>query len=151
MVKKMRGKCPRCCPDGGACFTIEHEYTEDGKWQRHKKCSNCNLMIPIRKIKPSGKPTLNQQKIIDKIVGLFGGIPEITMHGRDVWLSLKNYEGRHLFDGQSLYGTISVNGRYQITLQRLFGDEKITDDIGIDVYLTKRLRTTNDKVAKNHS
>jgi hypothetical protein len=127
MVKTLRGKCPRCCPDGGAVFD---------NWVTQKECRNCGLVIHIRKIKPSGKITKSQQGVLDQIIEAFGGTPEISMIGRSVFLKLVNRE-RNWMLGDSLFGSIGVNGKFKITLQRLGGDAIITDRIGINVYLRK--------------
>jgi hypothetical protein len=135
-IKVYHGKCPRCCPDGGACFSPT--YLEDGL---AKQCNNCGHIINLRKRpRATGKPNATQQRVINRITSLFGGIPEITPvspTSRRVWISLKNYD-RPMLVGDSLFGTIGPNGAFKITLQRLFGDKVLTDDIGLDVYLAWR-------------
>jgi hypothetical protein len=128
MTKTLRGKCPRCCPDGGAIFD---------NWVTQKECRNCGLVIPIRKIKPSGKPSKSQERILKQIIDAFGGTPETEMIGRSMFLKLVNRE-RNWILGDSLFGTIGVGGKFKIELQRaLVPNAIITDKIGIDVYLRK--------------
>jgi hypothetical protein len=128
MTKTLRGKCPQCCPDGGAVFD---------NWGTHKECRNCGLVIPIRKIKPSGKPSKSQERILKQIVDAFGGTPETEMIGRKMFVKLVNRE-RNWILGDSLFGTIGVGGKFRIELQRAFVPNAIiTDQIGIDVYLRK--------------
>lgn len=126
MAKTIHGKCPRCCPDGGAIFS---------RWgAEEKKCHNCHLVLPFRRIKPTGKPTPSQDRILAQVVQLFGGTPEIRMIGRTLWFSLVNRERNWLL-GDSLFGTIEPKGKFKITLQRIGGDKVLTDQIGLKVYL----------------
>lgn len=126
-----RAKCPRCLPDSPhACFSW---------WgSDEKRCNNCGHVLKVRK-RPTGngKPTRRQQRILDRIASAFGGTLEVAMHGRNVWMSLKNYEGRKWFEGQCAFGTIGVMGKLDITLPRVIADDvKIRDMIGVEVYLT---------------
>lgn len=136
-VKKERsivGKCPNCCPDGGAIFHLKYDFETKATV---KSCMNCGHNLPYRKIKPSCKPTPSQEKVIARIMTAFGGeIEKREMIGRKVWFTAKNSE-RHWISGDSIYGTVGVNGKFEVTLLRLGGDAKITDDIGISVYLRK--------------
>jgi hypothetical protein len=122
-AKVYRGKCPRCCPDGGAYF--RGGFNDEMEWG--KVCENCGHWRPIRALRIPSRPNARQQRIIDRIVEVFGGEPEVTMHGRKAWLSLRNYDGRKWHEGQSLFGTIGPRGAIRITLQRLFGDVRIRD------------------------
>ncbi len=125
-MKTLRGKCPRCCPDGGACFEIFSDV---------KKCTNCHLEIPRRKYTKSGTVTPCQQKTIDKILATFGGeIEKLEMIGRKVWITIENKNRNWIF-GDMVYGTISVNGHFSLTLSGMGNPPKITDWIGVSVYL----------------
>ena len=143
-TKTMRGKCPKCCPDGGAIFSREYEPVGDtDKWHWVKKCRNCGFEKPIRKTnyKPDG-PNAKQQRIITRIVEAFGGTHEVKMMGRRVWITAKNYEGRKFFEGQSFFGTIGPKGALNITLQRPFGDAQIKDLYwDVRTYLTTKQAT----------
>lgn len=132
-TKTIRGKCPNCCPDGGAEFKLEYDYDID---KIVKCCCNCGHKLPFRLVKPTGKITPSQRKVIDRITSAFGGTHEATLMGRKVWLSGKNYEDRNFITGDSYYGTIGPGGAFEITLQTIGNGVKITDDIGIKVYLT---------------
>jgi hypothetical protein len=122
----IKGRCRECCPDGGAIFD---------RWgANEKKCRNCGTVFPFRRIKPTGKPTPSQQRVIDLVTKTFGGELKTEIIGRKVWFSTHN-PARHWISGDSLYGTIHPGGRFEITLQRIGGDVKITDTIGISVYL----------------
>jgi hypothetical protein len=139
-TKTVRGKCPNCCPDGGAIFTVERDWDKiDQNIDDNsmiKRCHNCDHKFPFRQIKATGKITPSQQKVINRITSAFGGTYEIKMIGRKVWLSGKNYEDRNWITGDSYYGTIGPGGAIEITLQRCGEGPKITDNIGIEVYLT---------------
>jgi hypothetical protein len=134
--KSYRGKCPRCCPDGGAYF--RGGFNESMEWG--KVCTCCGHWRHIRATRIPSRPNARQQRIIDKIVALFGGRPELTMHGRKAWLSPRNYEGRHWADGQALWGTIGPRGAIKLSLARLGDDITITDMIGVEVYLQARIK-----------
>lgn len=130
-MKTLRGKCPRCCPEGGACFTFC--YTEDGK--PGKKCSNCHLEIVKRKYTRSDKPTPSQQKVIDLVLSTFGGeVKDQKMIGRKVWISVENNNRNWIF-GQMVYGSISVNGSFKLHLSGIGTPSEIKDEIDIRVYL----------------
>ncbi len=131
MTKTLRGRCPRCCPNGGACF--RKTWNDDG--QRVKECLNCHLMLPIRTIKKTGKPNATQQRRLDHIIALFGGTLEIKMIGRKVWFSLENRERNYLY-GNLIYGTIGPAGAFKITMPQLLSESKIlTDTISLNVWL----------------
>jgi hypothetical protein len=133
--KTVRGKCPRCCPDGGAVFEVMSEYDFDTKTERHyRKCNNCFLKLEIKKRPPSGKPNARQARLLAKILERFGGEQESHMVGRKVWVSGKNY-ARGCLNGESYFGTIGSNGKLDLTFQAFGRDVKITDMIGVDVYL----------------
>jgi hypothetical protein len=138
--KTLHGKCPRCCPNGGACFT--RTYDDDSR--PVKKCTNCHLELPLRKVKATGKPNQTQERVLARLKETFGGTFEVKMIGRKVWLSATN-ENRPWHEGTGLYGTIGPNGAMSLKLSRLFGDPPvITDDIGIDVYLSGRGHGSNN-------
>jgi hypothetical protein len=132
-TKTIRGKCPNCCPDGGACFELDYDYDTDSTV---KRCQNCGHKLPFRRIKGTGQITPSQKKVIDRVTSAFGGTYEIKMIGRKVWLSGKNYEDRNFITGDFYFGTIGPGGAFEITLQTIGNGVKITDDIGIKVYLT---------------
>ena len=132
-TKTINGKCPNCCPDGGAIFTVELDWDaidrgEDSE-KRVKRCHNCGHKFPFRQ-------TPSQQRVVSQIVAAFGGTYEVKMMGRKVWLSGKNYEDRNWITGDSYFGTIGPKGAFEITLQGYGKGTKITDEIGIKVYLT---------------
>ena len=133
-LRNIRGKCPRCCPDGGALF--DRAYDDEVK-HLGKRCQNCGLWLPVRKTnyKPAA-PNQRQQWTIEQLAEAFGGSCEVRMIGRDAWVTLKNYEGRNFYLGQSAYGTIGPRGAFSITLQRPFGDKVCRDGFDIRNYLT---------------
>jgi hypothetical protein len=130
--KTIRGKCPNCCPDGGAVFHLEYDFETHAMV---KSCMNCHHKLPFRKITPTGKATPSQEKALNRIMTAFGGeIERREMIGRKLWFSAKNPQ-KSMFLGDSLFGTIGVSGKFEVTLQRIGGDAKITDEIGVKVYL----------------
>lgn len=138
-TKTIRGKCPNCCPDGGACFTIELDWDAIDRGEdtnrKVKRCNNCHHTLPFRRIKATGKPTTSQQRILDQVMDVFGGtIEKQEMIGRKLFFTATN-PAKSMWTGNSLFGTIGVGGSFKITLQRIGGDAKITDNIGISVYL----------------
>lgn len=130
-MKTLRGKCPRCCPDGGACFKVEYDY-DTGK--DVKKCTNCYLMLPLRRVKASGKPTTKQQEVIDRVRATGWTVDEVKMIGRKVWITF-SHPTRSWLLGNTGFGTIGVCGAFELKLQTIGKDAVITDDIGIKVYL----------------
>jgi hypothetical protein len=127
MTKTLRGKCPRCCPDGGACF----ERYGDAE----KRCNNCHLVLPFRRIKPTGKATASQQEAIDRILATFGGtVTKLEMIGRKAWVEIKN-PARHWALGDTVYGAIGAGGKLELKMHRLYGDAIIRNDIDVSVYL----------------
>jgi len=134
--KNIRGKCPNCCPDGGAIF--DRDYDDAGE-RYGKRCLNCGLWLPTKKAADPNPvaPNATQQAWIDRLAAAFGGEHEVKMIGRKAWITLTNYDGRHYFDGQAAYGTIGPNGAIEITLQRPFvGDKVCRDARDIHNYLT---------------
>lgn len=133
--KTICGKCPNCCPGGGAIFRLEHDFETNATV---KSCMNCGHKLPFRRVKPTGQPTSSQLRVLLQVKKAFGveACKEISMVGRKVWFTMVNRD-RSMFLGDSLFGTIGVGGAFEITLQRIGGDVKITDDIGIKVYLKK--------------
>jgi hypothetical protein len=132
--KTIRGKCPNCCPDGGAIFHLKYDFEISALV---KSCMNCGHKLPYRTIKSTGKETPSQKRVIARVLEVFGGeIEKREMIGRKVFFSVNNPE-RNMFLGDSLFGTIGPGGKFEITLQRFGGDAKITDDIGISVYLRR--------------
>lgn len=134
----VRGKCPACCPDGGAIFTVGADWAayDRGETDRRiKKCINCGLSLPFRAVRPTGRKTYSQIRALARIGDAFGGeITKQKMIGRDLWVEMKN-PARGMILGDSLFGTIGPGGKLKITLQRLFGDAVIQSDIDIKVYL----------------
>jgi len=126
-TKVYRGRCPRCCPDGGACFE---------RWgAAEKRCNNCHLVLPFRAVKPTGRPTPAAERALERVMVAFGGeVTERRMIGRKLWITAKN-PARHMTKGDMLYGAIGPCGKLELTLCRLYGDAKIRDDIDISVYL----------------
>lgn len=121
--------CPVCCPTGGAYFR-PHGSTE---W----RCENCGHTTPRRTIKPTGRVTRSQQRVIDKLRGQ-GWLVKTEMIGQRVWVTgerdLGN-PGQNLLLGTTFYGTVGPRGRVRLDFHR-FGDSKtITDDVGIEVYM----------------
>ena len=134
-AKTIRGTCPRCCPDGGAIFEILFSFDYDTeKSIRIKKCNNCHIEIPIKKMPKRDKPNEEQTRMAAKILESFGGEQESHMIGRNLWISGKNY-ARGCINGESYFGTIGPRGKLDITFQQFRSDVKITDDIGVEVYL----------------
>ena len=130
-AKTIRRKCPICCPDGGAIFTVQYDLDNDSTI---KRCNNCGYKLPFRQVKPTGKLTPSQQKVIDRIVRMGWTIQIERMIGRKVWISAVN-RGRSIFFGDSLFGMLGVGGSFEITLQKVGGDKKLRDDIDLGVYL----------------
>ena len=129
MSKPTCRKCDRCCPDGGAfCDPIRDA---DGRtaWQ----CRNCHNVMPRRVIKATGKLTPKQRSVIERIKTLFGGTLQHEFIGRKVFITANN--NRNWIAGNMLSGVIGPAGKLELTLYRLGGDKKITDRIGIEVYL----------------
>lgn len=133
-TKTLRGKCPRCCPDGGACFTREYDHDENGNWSWVKKCNNCFLVLPIRKVVASGKPSKSQQRVLDKITNWGWIIKEQRLIGRKLWVTAEHPTKSWVL-GNQLCGTLGVSGSFKINLYRLGGDRPLTDDIDLEVYL----------------
>ena len=133
-MKSIYGKCPKCCQDGGAIFHLEYDFETKGTV---KSCMNCGYKRPYRKNKPTGKETPSQKKVLGRVLAAFGGaIEKREMIGRKVFFSMVNRD-RSMWVGDSLFGVIGPGGKFEITLQRIGSDAKITDDIGIKVYLKK--------------
>lgn len=132
MLKNKIGKCPTCCPTGGAI--LKATYDDDNKvWQ----CMNCGVEQPRRVNKSSGEMTPSQQAVV-RALEAKGWKVETRMIGRNVFVKGDKDRGSpalNLFSGDKLYGKIGVRGSFELTLMRFGPDVKITDDIGISVYL----------------
>lgn len=128
-----RGKCPRCCPDGGAIFTDESRL-EDHKFIPVWACNNCPQTIPRRTNKPTGKQSKAQATTVARLAGAGWVIEKQELVGRNLWVSA-THPGRKWFEGDHLFGTIGVRGKVKITLIRVGGDAVVTGRIGMKVYL----------------
>lgn len=125
--KTLRGKCPRCCPDGGACFERQYDGT--------KKCNNCHLIVPMRKVKSVGETlSPSQRRVIDRVVAAGWTLEKQEWIGRKAWVVFK-HPTRGWFLGDSVYGSIGPNGRIDLKLQRLGPEKVMRDDIDLDVYM----------------
>jgi hypothetical protein len=115
MAKTLRGKCPFCCPDGGAEF-------------RHygitKVCVNCGHEYPVRqRRKPTGSNKV-QKRAIERILYLFGGeVTKQELIGHKVWITVRN-AARSIYDGNWVYGTIGPRGALRLLLPRFFGEDR---------------------------
>jgi len=126
-------KCTRCCPDGGAICDRTTDIDGKPQWE----CRNCGCEMPRRIAKPSDKPSTTQARRLAKLVELFGDatvIEKQEMMGTKLWVTLRN-DVRKWFNGNLCYGTIGRNGKLKLTLAKMFGDSKINDMIGANVYL----------------
>jgi hypothetical protein len=128
VVNDLRGKCPLCCPDGGARFRL---YGSD-----QKQCQNCGNILPFRRVKATGKITRSQQQAIDRLLAAFGGsITNQKMIGRNVWVEIEN-PARDWIKGDMVYGTIGVRGGLDLSLSRVVGSNVlIKNEIDVRVYL----------------
>jgi hypothetical protein len=127
-TKTFTGKCPNCCPDGGAEFK---------RWgMNEKRCVNCHHVLPLRQVKPSGKPTVSQEKAIARVLAVFGGsVIKQEMIGRKVWVEIRNDE-RHWVRGDFVYGAIGPCGQLDLKMPRFgAGEALIQNDIDVSVYL----------------
>lgn len=136
-MNRKTGKCPKCCPEGGAIFHAESNYNyETEKFDRVWICQNCGEKLPRRVVsrKPT-KPTPTQEDVLAKLKEAFGGeIVRTELIGRTFSFKIEN-ESRAWYKGRLLAGFIGPNGKMDVTLYRLGGDVKINDDIAISVYL----------------
>lgn len=122
-------KCPSCCPDGGAIFTVYGS----AEW----RCNNCGHTTPRRKNSPQPKVTASQQAVLTLLTRL-GWTLETKFIGRGVWVVGRKDRGNatsNLILGDSFYGNIGVRGTFKLNLQRFGGDKVITDNAGAEVYL----------------
>lgn len=126
-IKTYRGKCPNCCPDGGACFE---------RWgDTEKKCNNCGHVMKFRRIKATGKISPSQQRVIDRILGLGWKVEKQEFIGRKLWIDFL-HPTKDWMIGNRTYGTIGINGSFKLKIERPFVPEKtLIDNIDIDVYL----------------
>lgn len=130
-----RGRCPRCCPDGGAVFGFEYGATRAGDaWV----CRNCGYQRPARKRKPVTGPNRRQAALADRIRGM-GWAVEVKMIGRNAWLSCARElkPGLGLFFGDRAYGTVGPRGKIALTFMRFGGDKRLTDAIAVNVYMAR--------------
>ncbi len=128
-TKTLHGRCPNCCPDGGACF--DRVFGDDG-WA--KKCTNCFHIYPIRKAKKQTAPNATQGRVIARLVELGWNVTKQEMIGRKVWVAAEHPTKNWLL-GNTLFGTIGPAGAFKLTLQTVGKNPVITDDIGVNVYL----------------
>ena len=146
---KKYAKCPRCCPDSPhACFRLEVgapvSAIEDclpGQGEGpadiafHWVCNNCRYDLGVAKrLKPTGKLTKSQRRVIKYLRKNFGGVARWEMIGRKAYVKLDNPK-RPWYDGRMAGGVVGPRGAYKITLYRLGGDKEITNGIEVSVYL----------------
>ena len=138
-TRTLHGKCPRCCPNGGACF--ERIYDPPGK-----KCNNCHAVYPRKGVngKP-GKPNKTQEEVIARLLAEFGGeITEKRMIGRKVWVAMKN-ETRNWMLGDSFYGTIGPCGAFSLKFHTCMSTKELKDwhDVKAWFYTSPKKEVTN--------
>lgn len=133
--KRKIGKCPKCCPDGGA--VLHKTWKDDGSpaW----KCMNCDHVVTRRVATTSGKPTLSQETAVARLAKAFGvaGPRHTKMMGRVLWVEFENND-RPWHAGQLLYGPIGATGKLHLSLSTYGKDTSIQNDIDIKVYLERR-------------
>lgn len=127
---KKRGRCPVCLPDSdGAIFTNCGEFWE---------CNNCHHQIVRKVYSPKPKLSPSQERMIEKVKSFGWNLDSQKFIGRGAWVTFKRDLGNdssNLVYGDCVYGLIGVRGQCELTLCRFGGDAKITDDIGMSVYL----------------
>lgn len=134
MRNKKIAKCPRCCPDGGACFQADwNGDLENPVW----KCCNCGYMKPRRALPRLDTPTKRMREIIDMLSTAFGGSVEVEMIGRKAFITLTN-DARGFYNGRLAYGVVTSVGSYRIRLPRPCSEEIIIKDIyDMDLYFRR--------------
>lgn len=133
-----RGRCPNCCPDGGAIFKAEVDFNEAGELVRVWKCCNCPQRLPRKTYRrESAKMTASQAKVFDRLAADFGGVLQTQWVGRKVYVTATN-EARRWFEGIMVGGFIGPRGSYKLTLYRLGGDVVVEDGVAWSVYLTTK-------------
>ena len=90
--------------------------------------------LPRRVVQATGKLTRQQAALVERIKTLFGGTLQHEFIGRKVFITANN-DSRNWYTGQMLSGAIGPAGKMELTLYRLGGDVKITNRIGLEVYL----------------
>ena len=134
------GKCPRCCPDGGAIFTTHYladETAEGHPFHRVWRCNNCFFVKPLRALKALTEPTTGQKAVIDRLSDAFGGTVKVEMMGRMAWVTLDN-DSRSMWDGLHAFGKVHANGRFSLSLHRPCADEKtISEWWAVKSYFTR--------------
>lgn len=137
-MKTHKGKCPKCCPDGGAYFDLESRRAEDGSLTKTVRvCRNCGHELPFARQREPSRPNARQEAVIDLLLTMFGGGVETKrMIGRAVWISVVN-EGRHFMLGQRVFGTVGKYGKIDLTLLRVGGDVKMRSRTDVSVYLKR--------------
>lgn len=145
---KKYAKCPKCCPDvPHACFKLEvgpplrpindclPGEDKEPDIAFHWICQNCGYDLGVAKrLKPTGKLTKSQRRVIRFLRRNFGGVATWRFIGRNVYLKLDNPR-RPWYDGKMAGGVVGPRGAYKITLYRLGGDKEITNGIDVSVYL----------------
>lgn len=127
-----RGKCPECCPDGGAIFSLDFDADLNRVWQ----CNNCGYQKPVSRLKPLDKPSPGMQRTIDRLHAIFGGTVEVTMQDRRAWVKLSREASWH--ETGRAFGIVNCNGTFKLTVMQFGGDKEITDWIGAEVYLASK-------------
>lgn len=134
-MKTYRGKCPRCCPDGGACFSSAYDYDSE---KYVKQCNNCGHQLPFRKSpnrKPTG-PNARQTRLVERLREA-GWAVTVEMIGRKAFVKFDHPTRHWLAYGNSGCGTIGPNGALKLKLYRVGGDKEILDGWDFDHYLIK--------------
>lgn len=126
---RKKGRCPRCCPDGGAYF--RRELTADGwVWE----CNNCGTEIPCRKgpNREPAKPTATQERILERMLKNERlAAPELTrreMVGRKVFFVIEE-RGRPWLAAATIMGTIGPRGKLKAEYSTVGYKKAITDPV----------------------
>jgi hypothetical protein len=124
MSDSKRGKCERCCPDGGAIFSAAY----GGDLQPVWRCNNCNFAKPRTSYKrASSSPTPSQTKVLARLLKRTGAVVvKQEMIGRRLWVSFAT-EGS-IFTNKEYMGTIGPKGAINLTYYYFGGSRKVTEE-----------------------
>lgn len=122
--KVVRGKCPKCLPEGGACLTL---------YSTEKVCNNCGHPQPRRYNKPSGKPTPSQLRTLTQMLNngrLTAPIlKKQEMIGRKLWFEIAEPDTVNFLIRRTLYGTIGPAGAVKGDYDCVGCHRKFTDPV----------------------
>lgn len=130
-MKASRSKkmvCSGCCPAFRVPFELRVLLDEAGEFVWSWVCPNCGHSVPKKTYRPRNVRTPSQKEVVDYLESQ-GWVVTGELIGRKLWVTFERRSparSTDWFAGNRGCGTVGPNGKFSLTLYRLFGDKVAT-------------------------